>query len=57
MSSICGWSGTGLGPDMSQQTITAMLKACSGTANEKSDSDFDEASALGINQGLYATSH
>ncbi|MDX2458070.1 MAG: asparagine synthase-related protein [Gammaproteobacteria bacterium] len=57
MGSICGWSGMGLGPDMSQQTITAMLKACGETDNNKSDSDYDGASALGISKGLYATSH
>ena len=57
MSSICGWSGTGLGSDMSQQAITAMLEACSGSATDQSDGDFDEASALGIKKGLYATSH
>jgi asparagine synthase (glutamine-hydrolysing) len=57
MGSICGWSGTGLGPDMSQQTITNMLKACGGTKNEEPESGFDETSALGINKGLYATSH
>jgi len=57
MGDFCGWSGMGLGSDMSQQAIKAMLKACSGTANNESDSGHDDAGALGICEGLYATSY
>ena len=57
MSDFCGWSGTGLGSDTSQQAIKAMLKACSGAVNDKSDSDYNDHCALGISKGLYATSY
>ena len=57
MGNFCGWSGTGLGSDMSQQTIKAMLKACGGTVKDNSDSNYNDTGALGISEGLYATSY
>ena len=57
MGSICGWSGIGLGPEMSQQTIRAMLKACGGTANDKLDREYNDSGTLGISSGLYTTNH
>jgi len=57
MGSFCGWSGMGLGSDMSQQAIEAMLTACGGNANCESASDFDDTGALGVREGLYATSY
>jgi hypothetical protein len=36
MGSICGWSGTGLGSEMSQQAIKSMLNKSGGIANAKS---------------------
>jgi asparagine synthase (glutamine-hydrolysing) len=56
MGSICGWSGIGLGQDKSQQTLTAMFKACSGNASNKSD-NYNDDGALDISKGLYATSY
>ncbi len=57
MGSFCGWSGRGLGSDMSQQAIKAMLAQCSGTASAKSGSDYDGTGALGFREGLYATGY
>jgi len=57
MGSLCGWIGKGLGLDISQQTIEAMLAECRGTATAETASDCDHAGALGICEGLYATSH
>jgi asparagine synthase (glutamine-hydrolysing) len=56
MGCFCGWVGTTLGSDMSQQAIKAMLAHCGGTANAESNSDYDETAALGIREGVYATS-
>ena len=56
MGSICGWSGTGLGSDMSQQAIKAMLKKHGANANAESDSSYDDSGALGIGKGIYAAS-
>ena len=56
MGSICGWSGTSLGPDMSQQAIKAMLAECGGNTSATSDSNYDDTGALGIREGLYTTS-
>ena len=55
MGSFCGWSGRGLSSDMSQRAITTMLKSSGGTTPGQSESDYDEAGALGVREGLYAT--
>ena len=55
MGSICGWSGMGLGSDMSQQAIRSMLAECRGNTSTGSNSDYDDTGALGIREGLYAT--
>jgi len=57
MGNLCGWSGTGLGPEMSQQAIKAMLEKCGGIVSAESDRDYDDSGALGIREGLYATSY
>ena len=57
MGNFCGWSGMDLGADMSQQVIKAMLGACDGVSNDASDSNYDNAGALGISGGLHATSY
>lgn len=57
MGSFCGWSGMGLGSDMSQQAIKTMLAECGESASAGSDSDYDDTGALGIREGLYATSY
>jgi hypothetical protein len=56
MGSIYGWSGKDLGHDMSQQAIKTMLAECSGGASAGSDGNHDNTGALGISEGLYATS-
>jgi asparagine synthase (glutamine-hydrolysing) len=56
MGSIYGWSGMGLGPDMSQQAIKAMLAECSGDASPGSENHYDNTGALCICEGIYATS-
>ena len=48
MGSFCGWSGTGLGSDMSQQAIKTMLAECRGPATAAPVSDFDDNGAIGI---------
>ena len=55
MGSICGWSGTGLRPDVSQQAIKVMLENNGANANAEPDSSYDESGALGIGKGLYVT--
>ena len=57
MGSFCGWSGMGLGSDMSQQAIEAMLAECGGTASAESGAHYDDTGALAIREGLYATSY
>ena len=56
MGSICGWSGTDFGSDISKQTIKAMLAGCGRNAGAGTDSDYVDTGALGICEGLYATS-
>ena len=56
MGSICGWSGTNPGPDMSQQAIRAMLNKSGEVANAEAGSSYDNSGALGIGKGLYAAS-
>ena len=56
MGSICGWSGTGLGSDMSQQAIWAMLNKSGKIANTGSDISYDNFGALGVGDGLHASS-
>ena len=56
MGSICGWSGTGLGSDVSQQTIEAMLEKSGGIANTDPESNYDDSGALGIREGINPTS-
>jgi asparagine synthase (glutamine-hydrolysing) len=57
MGNICGWSGVGLGPDISRQTITAMLKACGGTANSNHEIKYSDTGTLGTSDGLYSTNY
>jgi len=57
MGSICGWSGKGLGVDMTRQALKSMLAEYKGTATAEAASDCDDSGALGICEGLYATSY
>jgi asparagine synthase (glutamine-hydrolysing) len=57
MGGVCGWCGKGLNSDQSQQTIAAMLANCGDAANGETLFDCDDAGALGIREGLYATSY
>jgi asparagine synthase (glutamine-hydrolysing) len=57
MGGFCGWSGKVLDLVLSQQTINSMLAECRGTATAESASDCDDTGALGICEGLYATSY
>jgi asparagine synthase (glutamine-hydrolysing) len=53
MGSFCGWSGKGLGFDVSQQAIRSMLAGCRGTIT----ADNDETGAIGLCEGFYTTSY
>ena len=57
MGGFCGWSGKGLGLDISREAIKAMLAECRGTAASESASDCNDTGALGICEGLYATNY
>ena len=57
MGTFCGWSGGHLSSDLSQQAISAMLTAKQETPPARSDSDCNDSGALGIREGLYASSY
>ena len=53
MGGFCGWSGGGIGFDMSQQTVRAMLAECRGTATV----DSVGSGVFCVCDGLYTTSY
>lgn len=57
MGSFSGWSGRGLSPDLSRQALTAMVTARGSTTNAESRSDYDDAGAFAISEGLHAISY
>ena len=57
MGSFSGWSGRGLGSELSEQAIRAMLTESAGTTSARCDSHYDETGALGVCEDLYNTTY
>ena len=57
MSNFCGWSGMTPGSDMSRQALKSMLAACGETTSNETGCNYDDAGAIGISEGIYATNY